>query len=236
MKRKSMGALWLIVGIFFVVPSLCGAAIEFEKYPGAGPPAGQGARMTYDSRRDRLVLFGYMNGFTDDYYDSYSQTWEWDGVQWERMQLDTVPAGRGWGVLAYDELNQVSVYYGGKESANFSGPAFDETWLWDGIAWTQASPAHSPGLFYGNMVYDAVRSSCVYFYSGETWTWDGSDWTQQSPTHSPSSIDAMAYDPVGEIVVAWDKTHVWEWNGVNWLSKNAVDHIARILLLFFHVL
>jgi GH35 family endo-1,4-beta-xylanase len=113
------------------------------------------------------------------------------------------------------------------------------TWTWNGTAWTQLSPAHSPGARIGAaMAYDVTRAQVVLF-GGEqgttalqdTWTWDGADWTHRAPSNSPPARGgaAMAWDGKAKkllmfggfdlLTVFYDDT--WEWDGTNWNEQLA---------------
>jgi len=122
------------------------------------------------------------------------------------------------------------VLFGGGTSNVVNG--FDDTWTWDGQAWTQQHPAHSPpGTSYAAMAYDVIHHRMVLYEPGrgesvppETWTWDGADWTQENPVHTPPTrIEAaMASDPSRDGVVlvggtsSGDRSDVWAWNGADW--------------------
>jgi hypothetical protein len=86
-----------------------------------------------------------------------------------------------------------------------------QTWTWNGSAWTQQAPAHSPGARTGAaMAYDAARGVVVLFggQSGtatlnDTWTWNGTDWTQRYPGNTPPwrAGASMAWDAKGSQVL-----------------------------------
>jgi hypothetical protein len=86
--------------------------------------------------------------------------------------------------MAFDAERGVIVLYGGRgESADF-----DDTWTWDGAAWTRQD-VEGPGLLnVHEMAYDPVRRRVVLFggfHAGETyadvWEWDGAAWEQILP-------------------------------------------------------
>jgi hypothetical protein len=77
------------------------------------------------------------------------------------------------------------VLFGGQSG----GVSYDETWTFDGKAWTEAQPTHKPTprrdaamaydpslrrvVLYGGLVQDSNEGS----EAADTWTWDGADWT-----------------------------------------------------------
>jgi hypothetical protein len=84
------------------------------------------------------------------------------------------------------------------------GP-IDDTWVYDGIHWTQLTFAGAtpPARSDGQMVYDPIRKVCV-LYGGhtaylsrldDTWEFDGTNWEQvSSGTPSGRAEHAMAFD------------------------------------------
>jgi len=94
--------------------------------------------------------------------------------------------------MAYDAARGVTVLFGGSTSAGVS----DETWEWNGTAWTQRLVSGpEPTSAEDAMAYDALRGVTVLFGRVGTWEWNGTDWTEQAIT-GPAlrSGHAMAYD------------------------------------------
>lgn len=138
--------------------------------------------------------------------------------------------------MTYDAARQQVVLFGG--SVGTPTPLGD-TWIWDGAAWTQKFPVHSPGLrSQFRMPYDAARAQVVLFggWNGsslvnETWVWDGVDWTQKFPVSSPSPRQdfAIAYDANLQRVVLFSGNQfgcppldnlTWTWDGTNWTQES----------------
>jgi hypothetical protein len=110
-----------------------------------------------------------------------------------------------------------------------------ETWTWDGRAWTQQHPAHTPSPRGApGMAYDSIRQNVVLFGGltvpatnllSDTWTWNGKDWSEHHPAASPSPrIAQVVFDvALGEAVLiggsagqAGQLSDMWGWNGVTW--------------------
>ncbi|TET32711.1 MAG: hypothetical protein E3J72_18900 [Planctomycetota bacterium] len=186
------------------------------------------AAMAYDSTRGVAILFGgdpQWNG-TDK-----SDTWEWNGTSWTNVSPQgaegvTVPGPRRFHAMAFDSARNVTVLFGGAQGGN-NGPEgyFEDTWEWDGTAWSNVSPttgvagtdwpearrAHT-------MVYDSARGVVVLFggefdnygtYFSDVWEWDGTTWTDVSPTSGTPGVDfpeirrhhVMAYDSARGVAV-----------------------------------
>ncbi len=88
-----------------------------------------------------------------------------------------------------------------------TGTHLNDTWHWDGVAWTQLTPAGTipavrrQQVMVGRMdLIDVIMTggqdaSTSTFY-GDTWQWNGSSWTQILTANQPAgkvAIDA-AYD------------------------------------------
>lgn len=145
-----------------------------------------------------------------------------------------------WGhKMAYDAERRVTVLFGG---GLFGVGTVNHTWVWDGAAWTQKFPEHSPSPRLRHaMTYDPLRKKVVLFggqvnsntFLNETWEWDGNDWTQRDPVNRPSPRNphGMAFDAARGVVVlfgGWQggstyADDTWTWDGSNWTQKSTAN-------------
>jgi hypothetical protein len=144
-----------------------------------GPgPVGHHA-MAYDSRRQRVVMYGGLPTTGP----RLSDTWEWDGAKWERVATEGSPGPRSHHRMAYDAARGATVLFGGGDSTS------TETWTYDGLTWQRhAVPGPSP-RWSAAMAYDVARQRIVLFGGGrngrpfgslgDTWEWDGARWEQR---------------------------------------------------------
>jgi N-acetylneuraminic acid mutarotase len=152
---------------------------------------------------------------------------------WNNVTPTTSPGKRADAAMAFDVANQVAVLFGGSTSSAF----FDDTWLWNGSAWTAVTGPSPSARRSAGLAYDPVRKRVVLFgglamgTSGgpnsplqDTWEWDGamSTWTQITPESSvppARSGQTMVYDPQRERIVMYGGVadtvldDVWEWDG-----------------------
>lgn len=187
-----------------------------------GPQPRMAHAMSYDSNRQRTVLFGG----ADPKMHELNDTWEWDGELWTQT-ADNGPAKRRHAAMAFDGVRSVCVLFGGLSGQ----PTLGDTWQWDGMDWTQvADKGPLPRLGHG-LVYDAARKQTILFGGtsnegplNDTWAFDGEAWTQVDET-GPSSRyhHCMAYDSVRERVVLFGGLaggslfgDTWEWDGAAW--------------------
>jgi hypothetical protein len=120
------------------------------------------------------------------------------------------PPARFYPAMSYDPVRREIVLFGGE---GFSG-GLSDTWVWDGVNWTQRFPAASPAgrRFHGMAAFNALSSTVVMFGGetlsflplSDTWVWDGVSWKQLSFTVRPSARSgyAVTYDEMrGEFVL-----------------------------------
>jgi hypothetical protein len=132
------------------------------------------------SAGSRVVLLDTGN------YPSFSsflnETWTFSGTDWTDTSATLVNAngplpGRTDMVMSYDGYNVMM--FGGKTGSS-TGGALEDTWLWSGTAWTQATPATSPFARWNASCAYLVGTGVVMFGGEntlnrllETWVWDG---------------------------------------------------------------
>ena len=164
-----------------------------------GPPPRLDPGMAYDASRREVVLFGGDGGSSGELDD----TWVWDGTSWTQKFPAAHPSARLRHAMTFDAARSEVVLFGGGLKSLPSLTA--DTWVWDGINWTQRFPAVSPpSTGFSSMVFDAVRSRVILFGGqddvvvarNDTWAWDGTNWTRLFPPTSPSPRigHRMAYD------------------------------------------
>lgn len=200
-----------------------------------------GFNIAYDSARDRIVLFF---GVDDSGSNLISETWEWDGTNWETLAVGG-PEPRVNQSMIYDSSHSESILFGGQgyDEQHFFMKMLGDTWGWNGDTWSQKQTAHSPSPRAGHdLAFRSLAGDTVLFggdkvdsldYSGpflnDTWTWDGADWSQASPLLSPPprSRHAMVYDSHRDRVVLYGGQggsgilgDTWEWDGSSWLQIN----------------
>lgn len=158
---------------------------------------------------------------------------------WQLQSPISSPPPHYFAGMGSDLARQKVVLFGGEDG---SGDFFDQTWLWDGQKWSNASPATHPSYrrLTAPLVFDTVQNQLVMFggstFSGsfynETWTWDGATWTNKTPVSpadspSPRSEYSLAYDQAHDKVVLFGGLffngsafvglkETWLWDGQKW--------------------
>lgn len=204
--------------------------LTWTQLAGAAPSARSGHAMAFDAGRGRAVLFGGINGTALSSYQF--DTWEHDGATWQQRVVSVHPGARFGHAMAYDPVRARVVLFGGRTNA---GTVFtNDTWEWDGTAWTPRTPVASPARRMGHaMAFDPVSNRVLLFGGqpigalplNDTWAWDGSNWTLLAPANAPAPRmqPAMALDQGRGRVVLYggyyngaDVLDTVAWNGSDW--------------------
>ena len=219
-------AVWiviLLVGVTLSAQKPAYGWIPVEVKEGPGPL--REAESAYDTKRNRLVMFGGAAGYLgNDQWDYKTDTWEWDGAQWTRMPSPELPAGRSDHAMAYDEKRGVTVLFGGVRN----GERLSDTYEWNGKAWKKITPYISPSARSGHeMIYDRVREKIVIYggygndvFNNDAWEWDGKYWVKiELESGAPTaSVFALAYDPNQDYSFGFlsGSGGTWHWEGNIW--------------------
>lgn len=109
---------------------------QWSKLMDGGPSSRELASFSYDATLQRNVLFG---GFQSTGY--LGDTWEFDLATWINLQVSS-PTARIEAPMTYEPLLKRDVLFSGLEQ---NGTLLNDTWEWDGSAWTQfQQPAGLP--------------------------------------------------------------------------------------------
>ena len=160
---------------------------------------------------------------------------------WSQQFPQNSPSPRSNHAMACDLAHDNLVLFGGVDLSQNGTPVAD-TWTWDGVNWTQQSPANPPPARFGaGMAYDAAHDQMVLFggqvnNSGrilsstlnDTWLWNGAIWIVANPTSVPPvhSFHQLAYDAAHRQTVLFagalldaQLIDTWLWDGSNWTDQ-----------------
>jgi hypothetical protein len=174
------------------------------------------------------------SGLSTNLSGPLSDTWAWDGSNWTQLSgLGVSPDPRQRHAMSPNVTAGQVLLFGGTPDLN--GGGLSDTWIWDGVKWTQKSPQTSPPARINHaLAYDASRGQVVLFggrgsggdacfaQCNDTWIWDGNNWIKKSPAVTPPSSQygtyALAYDAARQQVVLFG-AGTWVWDGTNWNQK-----------------
>jgi hypothetical protein len=189
--------------------------------------------MVYDSNRQRMVLYGGLNA---DLGILFSDTWEYDGSDWQEVVTATSPPAMNSMSMAFDSHANKVVLFGGQGYAG----EYNGTWEYDGTNWSQViTTASPPRGTLAAMAFDSVRNRVVFFGSGVvfdpspsdtgTWEYDGVNWTEViTPTMPPGRwAHSIVYDSMHQRMVLFggygvsypsgnQTNDTWVYDGFDW--------------------
>jgi len=202
--------------------------------------------MAYDAFRKVTVISGVNSGgYTGTDYNS--ETWEWDGRHWEKVNEEK-----------YTLLNPAMAYHPERKTVIRQGGIIDTkgnvrkttsmTCEWDGNRWNPLPDG--PSLGDHEMVYDSIRNKMVLFggiwksnsISNETWEFDGVTWAKVADT-GPKGREqfSMVFDSNRRVTVlfggglSWymgfNQTNfedMWQWDGMEWTPipvESPTEHV-----------
>jgi hypothetical protein len=137
---------------------------------GTKPPPRSGHVLLYDSRRERLLLFGGADSITRN--DSWALDLTVVPPAWgQGLPTGTLPSRRAYCQAVYDSLNDRAVLFGGADSLTQEGPPIGiraDVWVlpFTGpFAWTELTPTGTPPSprAGGAVIYDRARQRMVLF-------------------------------------------------------------------------
>ena len=200
---------------------------------GCSSPAG-----TFDSDRSKLVMVC-----------ESSDVFEFDGTDWKKFaasDLKTKPPARSFSSVAYDPNLKKTVMFGGFDSSTY----FDQTWIWDGAAWSEARSNKPSSRMQTSLFFDPVQKKLM-IYGGigrlttadritrydDMWSFDGSGWTKlKTPAAAgvrygadtainPATGHVTVYggvrvNTVNAVPVQTYASDQWEWDGSTWTQIN----------------
>ena len=161
---------------------------------------------------------------------------------WQQVVPAAQPIGLSSPGMAWDEVRQSILLFGGDSDQSPGGQVHDHTWSWNGVSWAELQPVtRPPARTFAPLAFDSLRHRIVMFGGfgvqapglsvslADTWEWDGVDWQQRTPAHAPSGRGgfAMTYDAArGRTVLFGGGTggsanfgDTWEWDGTDWTQR-----------------
>jgi len=153
--------------------------VRHGKFEGKSPEGRHGFAMVYDSKRNKTVLYGGMNGSGKTLDDG---VWEFDGKEWKNIRPTISPGLRFQPGYAYDSKRGMLIIFGG---GGKDGVDKSDTWGWNGTKWELLADNGPSARVMGKMAYDKNRDRIILFGgrtgyddNADTWEWDGTRWKE----------------------------------------------------------
>src|SRR5205814_871255 len=127
------------------------------------------------------------------------------------------PAPRYRHAMAFDSVHNQTLLTSGSGASGY-----EDTWAWDGAAWTQVSIGGAGGA----MAFDSQRAVAVSNGFGLTLEWNGTTWAERAIS-GPSlrSLHGTAFDSQRGVTVLFGGAggpvlgDTWEWDGTVWTQR-----------------
>jgi hypothetical protein len=163
-------------------------------------------------------------------------TWTWDGNDFTPQPVKSRGPNSSAADMVYDQPNGVVLLWDhgcSRLVMGFTGGCqsqVNETWTWDGRAWTRLRPASTPvAVGQGALLFDSRLGQVLYLNrAGQVWTWNGSVWQSQARSGGPRltepgsqanpslSLVAAGYDETRRLLVLALPDATWAWDGQAW--------------------
>ena len=164
--------------------------------PQTSPPGRYYQAMTYDSKADRVLVWGGLDEQEEKPIDKSMWAYDFNSNNWTEMKpgKKAYPAGRDYSKIVYNAKADRTILYGGNRGGS-------ETWAFDynTNTWTKLDPATNPGnLSDHSLVYVTPTDQIILFGGfldsaddkpiGETWNYDfnTNTWTNITRYRMPS--------------------------------------------------
>ncbi len=173
-------------------------------------PNRSGIQMVYDEARGVSIFFGgynlkYKDGHS--WWEGNSDTWQWDGKNWELVCESTGEPGQEHG-LAYDPIRQKVIRHGGGTLEN--PMQYSNTYEWDAQNWTQIASGGPPG--YSGLYFDSTRKAVMALaarfldpgWKSELWELNGGEWIRienYQLDQEPAWGSCYGFDPMNKALV-----------------------------------
>ncbi|MGI8922997.1 MAG: kelch repeat-containing protein [Fimbriimonadales bacterium] len=163
----------------------------------SGPTPRYAAGMTYDVERGKVILHG---GRTSWNGPSLSDTWEWDGLQWVKIDLGNTAPGRSWHTLTYDPQRRASILVDGIGKEPFE--VADTVWEFRGEHWELSRATHNlyPRSHHAAAYHPVLGKVAVFGGQhigrrfSDLWFFDGQAWIDDDPAPPAHKGTAMVFD------------------------------------------
>ncbi len=209
-----------------------------QQFPEVTPPARSEHAMVYDSKRDRIIMFGGRKeaSVVRQRFGVLGDTWAWQNGEWIDLAPGTTPPARYFPGLAYDRDRDRVILFGGydfvQQDKSVTLRSLTDTWEYDGDNWQKVND-NGPAVAKPLLVYDQARRQTLMLavdseFATKMYRWDtaSSSWQSVAPATLPRCVNEAQFvyrtqfqRPLvaGGICSASDiveETH--EWDGTNW--------------------
>jgi N-acetylneuraminic acid mutarotase len=209
-----------------------------QQFPAVNPPARSDHAMVYDSKRDRIIMFGGRKEATvvRQKVGVHGDTWAWHNSEWQDLAPAHAPSARYFPGMAYDRDRDKVVLFGGY-NYNTDGKTIEsrfDTWEFDGNDWSRVNE-NGPDVSKALLVFDAARHETLLVgvdkdFKAVMQRWDSasSSWKAITPSLLPACVNEsqLVYRTEtqrpflsGGVCAGTDFLQdSYEWDGTTWVK------------------
>lgn len=190
-----------------------------------GPPASHSAG-AFDPVSGSLIVFGGFRG--EGATAPTSETWEWNGERWRRLDVVGPPARYAHAMVG-DPANRRIVLYGGNAGFGPRNRMLTDTWEWNGEGWRQIG-SRGPEFFADRALASEPGTGALVLVGGradvsralQVWRWSGDAWTSVGLENAPVTRDGVA------VAGAPDGNGLLVFGGLAAPGPGATDQLHRV--------
>jgi tetratricopeptide (TPR) repeat protein len=215
---------------------------NWELLSDSGPEVRNTFGWAYDDLRNVLIIYGGSVTTEPGKRKTYSDTWEWNGKDWRKIETPVNPGNRIAQGMVYDPHRRATILFGG---INDKLEGMGDTWAYDGTAWKQIFSDGPSGRWPATMFY-YPKTKRVYVYGGisrkkfsdqggnmdDTWELSENGWKEIHVSVTPGIREhtTTIFDKktnkiwmlAGSGVTPETKflNSIWSFDGIGWRREN----------------
>ncbi len=159
----------------------------------ASPSPRMNFMMAYSPLLKKIILFGGRKITTGLFGECYSDTWAFDGDNWERLNPTATPPARAYAMGDTDTYFDNIMMFGGLYEWNGTVQFLQDTWIFDGTTWNLKNTGNIlPLNQFDDLKYDPNRKVFVGFGcsssqlgNNQTWEYKSGTWYRRYPSGDP---------------------------------------------------
>ncbi|MFN0134929.1 MAG: kelch repeat-containing protein [Phycisphaerae bacterium] len=179
--------------------------------PDALPERRNSSALGSDELRGELVLFGGIDQTPQNSFND--QTWVRRNGAWQLRGSGSIPGARSNAALGYNPLTQTVFMVGG-----FAPGAQQQTWSWDGRAWTLLTNTGPSAVSGHATLFDPISQRMLLLrVDVPVQFWNATQWQALEQSTTPPTLVSNAFvDRAHNRIVIASPSGMHEWTGSAW--------------------
>ena len=215
-----------------------------QLFPADRPPARSAHAMVYDSKNQRVIVFGGRKEATvvRQRFGMHGDTWAWKDGNWTDLAPGDAPAARYFPGMAYDRDGERVILFGGFNylADGRTLQALADTWAYDGDNWTRIGE-NGPVVTKPLLVFDAARHETLMVGTDAEglstmfrWNDGTAKWDNVADSALPTCVNEaqLVYQVHNERPLLSGglcgnsglREEIYEWDGSKWANVELPDN------------